>query len=71
MTQENLSAKDALNAVDGIPRHEDQPVFQEPWQAEAFAMTIVLFEKGVFTWVEWAEALSSEIKRAQANGDPT
>jgi nitrile hydratase accessory protein len=29
-----------------------------------------LHERGVFTWPEWAAALASEIKRAQAAGDP-
>jgi len=70
MENRNASVNDALNAIDSIPREEGQPVFAEPWQAEAFAMTLMLYEKGVFTWVEWAEALSTEIKQAQANGDP-
>jgi nitrile hydratase accessory protein len=26
--------------------------------------------RGLFTWTEWAAALSTEIKRAQAAGDP-
>ena len=38
--------------------------------AQAFAMTVKLHEKGLFTWPEWAVALSGEIKRAQADGDP-
>jgi nitrile hydratase accessory protein len=45
------------------------PVFREPWEAQAFAMTLLLHERGVFTWGEWAEALSAEIRRAQAAGD--
>ena len=46
-----------------------QPVFREPWEAQAFAMTLALHERGLFTWPEWAEALSRAIKRAQAAGD--
>jgi nitrile hydratase accessory protein len=45
-------------------------VFREAWEAQAFAMTLTLHERGVFTWPEWAAALASEIKRAQADGDP-
>jgi nitrile hydratase accessory protein len=52
--------------------HDDQgsPVFAEPWQAQAFAMTLKLYERGVFTWPEWAEYLAREIQRVQAAGDP-
>lgn len=33
-------------------------------------MVLALHEQGVFTWNEWAAALSSEISKAQASGDP-
>lgn len=56
--------------IDGQPRDEAGPVFAAPWQAQAFAMAVALHERGVFTWAEWAERLSREIKRAQAAGDP-
>jgi nitrile hydratase accessory protein len=53
-----------------IPRGQDgAPVFREPWEAQAFAMTLTLYERGLFTWSEWAQALSGEIRRAQAAGD--
>ena len=57
-------------ALPGLPRDEDGPVFREPWEAQAFAMTLALYRKGLFTWPEWASALAAEIKRAQAAGDP-
>lgn len=47
-----------------------EPVFAEPWMAQAFAMTVKLHEQGLFTWSEWAATLSNEIKKAQAAGDP-
>lgn len=53
-----------------IPRDDEGPVFNEPWMARAFAMTLKLAEAKIFTWGEWCEALSSEIKLAQAEGDP-
>ena len=34
------------------------PVFHEPWEAHAFAMTLALHERGLFTWNEWAAALA-------------
>ena len=48
----------------------DRPQFREPWEAQAFAMTMALFDQGLFTWSEWAATLAEEIKRAQATGDP-
>lgn len=47
----------------------DEPVFAEPWQAEAFALVVALHERGLFTWAEWAEALSAEVKSPDAAGD--
>ena len=68
-----LDPKAAMRAavvVPGVPRDADGPVFREPWEAEAFAITLALHERGVFTWQEWAATLGAEIKRAQAAGDP-
>ncbi len=56
--------------VPGIPCNAEGPVFREPWEAQAFAMTLALHKSGLFTWPEWAATLGAEIKRAQAAGDP-
>jgi nitrile hydratase accessory protein len=42
----------------------EELVFNEPWEAQAFAMVVKLHERGAFTWGEWAEILSIEIKSA-------
>jgi len=60
----------AAIAVPSIPHDADGPVFREPWEAQAFAMTLALHERGLFSWKEWAAALAAEIKRAQTAGDP-
>ena len=60
----------ATSALPDLPRDEDGPVFREPWEAQAFAMALTLYDRGVFTWKEWATALADEIKLAQAKGDP-
>jgi nitrile hydratase accessory protein len=52
-----------------LPPGIDEPVFSEPWQAEAFALTVALHENGLFSWGEWAEALSAEVKRSDAAPD--
>jgi len=54
-----------------IPRDaEGSPVFAEPWQAQAFAMTLALYDAGAFTWAEWAGYLAQEVRRSQSAGDP-
>jgi nitrile hydratase accessory protein len=65
-----VAARRATEAVPGIPCNAEGPVFREPWEAQAFAMALVLHERGLFTWNEWAATLGEEIKRAQAAGDP-
>ncbi|MEF2551640.1 nitrile hydratase accessory protein [Aurantimonas sp. A2-1-M11] len=45
-------------ASPGLPRDEaGEPVFFEPWQAKAFAMTVALNERGILAWPDWAAAL--------------
>ena len=45
-------------------REGEGPVFQEPWEAKAFAMALSLHAQGLFTWPEWTEALGAELARA-------
>ena len=70
MTIDPTAARRATEAVPGIPRDGDSPVFREPWEAQAFSMALALHQRGLFTWPEWAATLADEIKRAQAAGDP-
>ena len=66
----NSGGMPPLALAPGMPRDADGPVFDAPWEAQAFAMTLALHERGLFTWVEWAEALATQIAAAQAAGDP-
>lgn len=61
-----MSAPDVLS-LPRLPRDAEGPVFAEPWQAQAFALTLKLHERGAFTWPEWAEALSMELARDPAD----
>ncbi len=64
------AAADALRSNPAIPADTHGPVFREPWEAQAFAMTLALHAKGLFAWSEWAAMLGQSIKAAQAAGDP-
>jgi nitrile hydratase accessory protein len=68
-TQDDTIAGLAV-ALPSLPRDADGPTFREPWEAQAFAMTIQLYQRGLFSWPEWAATLAAEIKRAQRAGDP-
>ena len=48
----------------------EQPVFAEPWEAQAFALAVKLSEQGYFTWKEWAAELAAELKAASDRGEP-
>ena len=59
-----------LSLLPTLPLDDEGPVFAEPWQAQAFAMTLELHRSGHFSWKEWAEHLAAEIAAARARGDP-
>jgi nitrile hydratase accessory protein len=61
------SIRTALSEIQSIPRDNDEPVFSQPWQAQAFALAVSLNEQGIFTWSEWAQMFSKEI---EIDGDP-
>lgn len=54
----------------GLPSDGDGPMFRAPWEAQAFALTLALFDRGLFSWTEWTTTLAAEITRAQDNGGP-
>ena len=48
----------------------EDPVFAEPWQAQAFALAVKLSEAGYFSWSEWSAALAGELAEASRRGEP-
>ncbi len=50
-------------AIPGLNLECGEPVFNEPWEANAFALVVGLHEKGLFQWNEWADILSETIKQ--------
>ena len=63
-----MQGPEKLAVLPRLPRDEGGPVFAEPWQAQAFALAVKLFEQGHFTWKEWATALADELKAAASRG---
>ena len=56
---------------DTVPAVMVEPVFREPWEAQAFAMTVLLHQRGLFTWGEWAQALGAQIAGARETAGAT
>src|SRR5271168_2180509 len=61
-----LKAGDALLP---IARDRDGPIFNEAWEAQAFAMVVALHEAKLFSWSEWTAALAREIAAGPPPGD--
>lgn len=40
-----------------------EPVFETPWHAQVFALTVHLNEAGHFEWGAWAERFGATLKR--------
>ena len=66
----DLRLTGGTNGLGDIPLGDDgAPIFAAPWEASAFALAVRLSGEGYFTWDEWADALSEEIRAAQREGD--
>lgn len=44
-----------------------QPVFEAPWHAQAFALAVYLNEQGVFGWPEWTEVFGATLAEQGLN----
>jgi nitrile hydratase accessory protein len=49
-------------APDALLRELDGPAFAEPWMAQVFACAVHLSRNGLFTWNEWVDVFSAEVK---------
>lgn len=66
----NETEKKFCQNLPSLPKDNKDPVFNEPWQAQAFALAVSLCEKGYFTWSEWVDIFSNQVTLAQQAGDP-
>ncbi len=51
------------------PLNPPNPVFDEPWQAQVLAMADTLIQSGQLSAQDWASALGSHLKAAEAVGN--
>ena len=69
-TPKSMLDPERLQALPQLPREKGEPMFAEPWQAQAFALAVKLSEQGHFTWKEWSAALADELRAAAGCGEP-
>lgn len=62
-------AADPASAPGPLARRDGEPAFDEPWQAQVMALAFELVERGVFTAVQWSEALGAELAARTAGGE--
>lgn len=51
-----------------LRQRDGEPVFGEPWHAQASAMASLLVDSGTFSASQWAEALGAELRAARLAG---
>ena len=69
MTAQESSREALTETLPTLLRDADGPVFREPWEAQAFAMTVRLHEAGCFSWPGWAETIGAEFAAAKDRGE--
>lgn len=57
-----------ISGLGKMPHDEEGPVFNAPWEATAFAIAVKLSEAGYFSWNEWVDTFSKEIKSFEEQG---
>ena len=58
------------DAIAPLVRHDDEPVFDEPWQAQALGLAFTLSERGLFTPAQWSATLGAKHRQVLADGAP-
>lgn len=53
-----------------LARLDDEPVFDEPWQAQALGLAFSLSDRGVFSPAQWSQTLGAAHRRILARGAP-
>jgi nitrile hydratase accessory protein len=69
-TTVDLDQSMAAEALPPLPKKRGEPVFQDSWEAEAFAMGNILVKEGLITSRQWMDLMAGAIQSAHASGDP-
>lgn len=58
-------------SIDHLPMDDDQPVFESPWQARAFALAVILsdYDTDEYKWKAFQSRLVDEIEKSDNEGN--
>ncbi len=56
------------NGLAPLARLDDEPVFDEPWQAQALGLAFVLAERGVYSPADWSRTLGAAHRKLLSKG---
>ena len=71
MNKANHQTLPDLGAVPGLPRDGEGAVFAAPWEAKAFALVVLLHQRGHFDWQTWVHALATEVAQDRSRAQET
>ena len=71
MSTNNHETLPDLGAVPGLPHDGDGAVFAAPWEAKAFALVVLLHQRGHFDWQTWVHALATEVAQDRSRAQQT
>lgn len=66
---ESITHSDTID-LKPLARTDGNPVFDEPWQAQALAMADNLIKQKIFGASEWSEHLGNLLRQAEENQQP-
>ena len=60
----------SLHSAEVAPTADQAPVFEEPWQAQIFALVVQAHQAGAFSWPEWSATLGELMASRAPQDDP-
>jgi nitrile hydratase accessory protein len=63
------SLSELTTLVDAPLDANNEVVFANPWEAKAFALVVQMHQEKRYTWTEWADQLSCEIRKSNRENE--
>lgn len=54
-----------------LPRENGELIFENPWESKVFAMAVILFKEGVYTWNQFNEEFVKKIGEHESKNPQT
>lgn len=60
--------RDSQKAFGPLVTQDNDALFAEPWQAQVMALAFAASQKGIFSPIQWSEALGAELRMNEVEG---